>query len=1658
MALAGRLEIQMYADIARLKTDMAAMKGTVNQAMDQVSAAVGKAQSLFSKFGVTLSVGYFTHLIKGSIDAMDTLKDLSKSTSMSVDDLAALQLVAKQSGSELEGTAAAINKLSQNIGKDPQKFKALGISAKEPIEAFKQLADIFVALEDPQQRAAVMAAALGKSWQGAAPLLAEGSAGIDKLLTEARKYTGGMGAASEEADKFNDKLALMSGSAGVLAKVTAPLLPLLNSLADSTLAVMQEAAKSEVSFNPFLEALKTVVVVGGNVSFVFKAIGRDIGAAAAIMDAFTSGKIKVAMGLRAERMAEQEQDRKEFDAWEASIMAIGTAARKASVEVKALSAEEQAAANAAAAAKAKLAKETAARAAAFLNEQNEVKKVEAAYLSLLRSLEDMTGAMEDENAGREKMTEADKKALDAIRKLNDGTIKFTDAQKAALRVAIDALLTSDATRKMRERERAGLDAYVKTLEDGLDLEKEVNEILAAIAKKKADAILATEDLVKQIDLETKWLALSNDERARAMALQSALTAGVTKEEDVLRRLNDALRRQAEERAKLDFTRQLEQMQFEISLIGLSNVERDKATISRAMEASSMNKQSEAYDDLQKKIREAIDTRELRTTLVGLRDDLTSTMISAFESGGIRGAVRALIDWIKQQFAKLVLRPILEPIMGNVASMVLSLFGMGGGAASGVAGIAGAASGGGLGNLGTLMSLGSGAYNYGSQALAWLTSGAGANGAGALVSVNGVLQPISIGTAGGAGATSLAGAGAAGLLGAAAGYFLTPYLSKDEDAANNGAIGGGLGAVVGYYVGAGSVGGPWGAVIGAVVGILVAAFTDADGPAVRVATIAAGQIMDAYTYSMESELGSLGILRGSDQWFSDSEMGETLTGWFQAIKDIDNAVAARLTSAQLIAARASVSGGSAVMGFGVEHQDIDPAAFGRMVQDRYGKIFGAIDSSMGALITGFSGTTGDLLKLVDDLATVNYQLNTNGAELARVFGQSITFADIQAFKTEGETYSETLQRLGAVFFSTNAIAVMLGKTQEEVWGTIGLSSEAARQSLIEAAGGLDNFTSRLNSYYQHYFTEEERLQHSHEQLAESFAAIGLEMPTTLDGFRAYIEAQDLTTEAGRATYTALMLLESQFYSFITATTNTGEAVTKLAKEQSEAELEMARAAKDAAQTKLDMQKELYDLQHSEAEILVYNRALKMEELALEERRAGLAPGTLRDIQALIDKQIDLNAANRDAAAAAEEATRAEQARADELRTWQEKLDILNGTRTRQQIDREKLLADASSEATRELMRQVFAMEDAASAATVATAAFSVLAVGIENSVGGVFNPGQGLPGQIWISTGGNFGYWAYPPGYVAPGSGGGGGDVTSQRLSLLAEIYKLTGDAAGAAAVLEQQHAIALAALDPSLRDLQTQLWGLQAAAAEAAKVAELAAKQRKLDIELQRALGNEDLALAMERADILAALDASLRGTQQAIWDALDARQLEEATDNWTRSLQDWLRGSLLNDTTSPLTGRERLAAAMKQYSDDLLLAQAGDEDARSRYTSSADALLREALGMYGRGTMDYQAIWRMIQDNTSGLISAGGLAAPATISDVNSTLMATQQDAKDQADALIAEIQSLNSRIDSLSRQQQDESSKEDRRTDAIVGALDRTSDKTVRGIVAGSGKGVLA
>jgi hypothetical protein len=204
----------------------------------KVGFGIGKA---FAFVGTAVASAGMVEFTKTVVDGMNKLDDLSKSTGINASRLAGLGIAAKRSGTDLEKISHLITTFTQNVGKNQKEFEKFGVTAKDPLEAFEQIADVSNAIKDPMQRNAVLTKAFGDEWRAAAPLLAEGSAGIARLVEEGEKASGVTDKAASEAAKFNSELEEMkSRVGGVAVAIVGDFLPAMNSV----LGKLQTASKT----------------------------------------------------------------------------------------------------------------------------------------------------------------------------------------------------------------------------------------------------------------------------------------------------------------------------------------------------------------------------------------------------------------------------------------------------------------------------------------------------------------------------------------------------------------------------------------------------------------------------------------------------------------------------------------------------------------------------------------------------------------------------------------------------------------------------------------------------------------------------------------------------------------------------------------------------------------------------------------------------------------------------------------------------------------------------------------------------------------------------------------------------------------------------------------------------------------------------------------------------------------------------------------------------------------------------------------------------------------------------------------------------------------------------------------------------------------------
>ncbi len=303
MSTIGSIEIQMLADLARLRQDMNDAKGIVGKATADMSKMAGTLKTALGALGVGLSAAAFAGWIKGAINAADEASKLAKAAGIATKDVAGLQLAFKLGGPGADAMSGAMSKLAKQIGENGVVFDTLGIKTRNAdgtLRSTKNVlydtADAFQAMGSGTMATAKAVEIFGKSGADMVPMLLEGSDGLKRMADEAEQL--GLvidektGAAAEE---FNDTLDLLGASTqGVARQVMAELLPTLQGLAGSMLDTIKNSDLVSRAADGIGAAFKLLysgvaLMIGG-----FSAFGTYLGSLAAAAVMVSQGEFKQA--------------------------------------------------------------------------------------------------------------------------------------------------------------------------------------------------------------------------------------------------------------------------------------------------------------------------------------------------------------------------------------------------------------------------------------------------------------------------------------------------------------------------------------------------------------------------------------------------------------------------------------------------------------------------------------------------------------------------------------------------------------------------------------------------------------------------------------------------------------------------------------------------------------------------------------------------------------------------------------------------------------------------------------------------------------------------------------------------------------------------------------------------------------------------------------------------------------------------------------------------------------------------------------------------------------------------------------------------------------------------------------------------------------------
>lgn len=302
-----------------------ALSGRVRSAVLGLAAAAGT--------GLVAAAVAFDQLIKKAGE----FQDIAEKTGDTAVNIASLAVAAGAGGISMEVIADASARLTKNLtGLDDESkdagaaIAALGLDLKtfKDLKFADQLEAVGRALngfQDGAEKTAVALALFGKSGAQLLPFLKElgGETGRQNILSEEQIRL---------ADEYSDKQAVLRAQISLYAQAIATeALPALNDFS-ATIAQLARDQDFAATASSLLKGalagavvvFQTIAVVASDVGFVFKGIGREIGAIAAQAAALArrdfNGFSAISDAVRQDAAAA----RAELDRFQAAVMAIGS--------------------------------------------------------------------------------------------------------------------------------------------------------------------------------------------------------------------------------------------------------------------------------------------------------------------------------------------------------------------------------------------------------------------------------------------------------------------------------------------------------------------------------------------------------------------------------------------------------------------------------------------------------------------------------------------------------------------------------------------------------------------------------------------------------------------------------------------------------------------------------------------------------------------------------------------------------------------------------------------------------------------------------------------------------------------------------------------------------------------------------------------------------------------------------------------------------------------------------------------------------------------------------------------------------------------------------------------------------------------------------------
>jgi hypothetical protein len=178
----------------------------------------------------------------------------------------------------------------------------------------------------------------------------------------------------------------------------------------------------------------------------------------------------------------------------------------------------------------------------------------------------------------------------------------------------------------------------------------------------------------------------------------------------------------------------------------------------------------------------------------------------------------------------------------------------------------------------------------------------------------------------------------------------------------------------------------------------------------------------------------------------------------------------------------------------------------------------------------------------DSEAINKKLTEYFSGIGDTAVEALFGSIVSQYQKVGEGLMETASR---ILIDKAVILDTLEMTRQAFSGTIS-QVIAFSEAIITMAGDLETLRGYAETYYDKFFSDEEKQLRLQGQLTSVLSDFNMALPLAREGYRALVEGLDLSTESGQRAYVALLSLAEgadQYYQVIDETTDAQNELTK-----------------------------------------------------------------------------------------------------------------------------------------------------------------------------------------------------------------------------------------------------------------------------------------------------------------------------------------------------------------------------------------------------------------------------------------------------------------------------------------------------------------------------------